>query len=192
MTRSPRPAQGNVPPAPAGRIPVWGGGVRVMHWVLAAAVAAAWLTSGDAHGRWHSLAGYVAVATVAVRATWGVACGRRSARLSRCLRFPRQLAAYAGAMRRGAGRRWLGHNPLGSAMVLALLACTAAASFTGWLFTTDRFWGYRWLSSLHLVLAWTLLVLAGLHVAGVAWTSLRHRENLVWSMLVGHKARRPG
>jgi cytochrome b len=175
--------------APA-RVPVWDAGVRLLHWLLAASVAWAWLSSTDAHGRWHALAGYIAAAVVLARLGWGVACGRRSARLARSLRFARAALAHARELAHGAGRRYLGHNPLGSVMVLALLACTAATSFTGWLFTTDRFWGYRWLSSLHNALAWLLLALIVLHVTGVVWTSRRQRENLVRAMLTGSKPRR--
>ena len=39
----------------------------------------------------------------------------------------------------------------------------------------------------HVFFAELLLVLAALHVAGVAFTSIRHRENLVAAMLHGKK-----
>lgn len=32
---------------------------------------------------------------------------------------------------------------------MALLADAIAAGFTGWLFTTDRFWGVAWVEELH-------------------------------------------
>ncbi len=47
----------------------------------------------------------------------------------------------------------------------------------------------RPLATLHRLLAWLLLALTGLHVAGVACTSWRHRENLVASMFTGRKRR---
>ena len=72
-------------------------------------------------------------------------------------------------------------------MIVALLAVTAGASLTGWLFSTDRFWGAQWLALLHSVLADILLFLILLHVAGVIFTSLRQAENLVSSMLHGRK-----
>ena len=58
---------------------------------------------------------------------------------------------------------------------------------TGWLYTTDRFWGVEWVGELHEGLAEALLVLIALHVAGVAFASWRHHENLVAAMLHGRK-----
>jgi cytochrome b len=116
--------------------------------------------------------------------------GRRSARLSRCLRFPKQIAPYFNRLLKGRERRFLGHNPLGSGMVIALLSCVSVVCFTGWLFTTDRFWGYGWLSSLHYLLAWLLVILIVAHIAGALFTGLRHRENLVIAMITGNKPRR--
>mgnify|MGYP003344404657 CR=1 FL=1 len=64
-------------------------------------------------------------------------------------------------------------------MILALLGTVGLSVASGWLFTTDRFWGVEWVEELHEGLATTVLVLAALHVAGVVVTSLRHREDLV-------------
>ncbi len=83
--------------------------------------------------------------------------------------------------------RHIGHNPLGGWMVLALLADAIATGFTGWLYTTDRFYGYEWLANLHGVLGEALIPLLLLHLGGVVLTSRHHRENLVAAMLHGKK-----
>ena len=72
-------------------------------------------------------------------------------------------------------------------MVVALLALVALVGFTGWLYTTDRFWGVPWVEELHESLSDALFAFVALHIAGVAFTSLRHRENLVAAMLHGRK-----
>lgn len=72
-------------------------------------------------------------------------------------------------------------------MIVALLFTVTLVGATGWLYTTDRFWGVTWVESLHAVLADALLALVGLHVAGVLYASFRHRENLVGSMVSGRK-----
>jgi len=72
--------------------------------------------------------------------------------------------------------------------LLALIACVIGLALTGWLYTTDRFWGDETVDAIHQVLAWTLLTLAALHVSGVVLTSIRHRENLVRAMFNGKKS----
>ena len=170
----------------APRVPVWDRPVRLLHWLLLAAVATAWLTTLG-FTQFHRAAGYAAAAVVAARLAWGVV-GSRHARFAGFLRGPRAAAAYALALAKGRAPRYLGHNPLGAWMVVALLACVAALGLTGWLYTrTDLFFGEPWLESLHAALAWLLLGLVALHIAGVAFTSWRHRENLVRAMVDGTK-----
>ena len=76
---------------------------------------------------------------------------------------------------------------LGTAAFVALLMAVTGTALTGWLQTTDAFWGSEVMEEIHEALATLILVLAALHVAGVVVESLRHRENLVLSMLTGTK-----
>jgi len=168
---------------------VWDPLTRIAHWTLAASVLAAWATSEadvEALKRAHEWLGYAALAVVALRLAWG-AIGPRYARFSQFVPSPRRTLAYARAVLAFTERRYVGHNPLGGWMVVALLAMAAAAGLSGWLSVTDRFWGVKWVQELHEVLANTLLLLVALHVAGVVFTSVRHRENLVRAMLTGRK-----
>lgn len=168
-----------------GRHAVWDPVVRVLHWTLAASIAAAWLTRHGG-GVWHERIGYASLAIVASRLAWGW-IGPRYARFSHFVRPPAATLEYAGQMLAGKERRHIGHNPLGGWMILALLSITALAGLSGWLFITDAFWGVAWLEDLHEGLAIFLLVLIALHVAGVAAASWRHRENLVAAMIHGRK-----
>ena len=95
--------------------------------------------------------------------------------------------AYARAILNHTEARYVGHNPLGGWMVVALLADAIATGLTGWLYTTDRFWGVQWVEELHSLLGHALIPLLLLHVAGAVFTSWRHRENLIAAMLHGRK-----
>lgn len=166
-------------------VPVWDRAVRSLHWLLAGAVAWAWISTLTGFQA-HEAAGYVALAVLAARTAWGFV-GSPPARFGRFVRRPRDTLAYVAQLRAGHEPRYLGHNPLGAWMVLALLACVAGTALTGWLYTTDAFWGMAWLEQLHRLLAWLLLGLIALHVTGVLVTSRRHRENLVRAMIDGRK-----
>ena len=164
---------------------VWDPAVRVLHWALAAAFALAWATT-EWLGPWHQPVGYAALAIVAARIAWGFV-GPRYARFAQFVHGPRRTWAYAALALAGREPRHLGHNPLGAWMVLALYACVAALALTGWLYTSDRFWGDETVERVHVALAWTMLALVALHIAGVAVASFRHRENLLAAMLGGDK-----
>ena len=166
---------------------VWDPLLRTLHWALAASVALAWATT-EWLGRWHQPAGYAALAIVAARIVWGVA-GGRYARFAQFVRTPRATWRYTALALTGREPRYLGHNPLGACMVIALFACIVALGLTGWLYRTDRFWGDETVERIHQTLAWTLLALVVLHVLGVAFASWRHRENLIVAMLDGQKRR---
>ena len=167
------------------RVRVWDRPVRLLHWTLAAAIALAWLTA-EGNVSWHERLGYVALAAVALRIVWGFA-GSGHARFSDFVRSPRETLAYARSVLNGTEERHLGHNPLGGWMALLLWLLAAATGVTGWLYTTDSFFGEAWLDQLHEALAWAILAAVALHLAGVAFTSWRQRENLVRAMLGGHK-----
>lgn len=164
---------------------VWDPLVRIGHWTLVAAIVSAWFTRHGG-GRIHEWAGYAVIAVVLLRLAWGVV-GAGHARFSGFVRPPAVTLRYAQLVIAGREPRYLGHNPLGGWMIVALLGCALLAAASGWLYTTDRFWGVAWVEQLHEGLSNLLFVLAGLHLAGVVVESLRHRENLAGAMLHGKK-----
>ena len=170
-------------PEPSVRI--WDLFVRACHWLLALSVALAWFTR-EGGGAWHEWLGYAALLLVALRGVWGWT-GPAPARFAHFVRSPSVTLRYAGQLLSRRESRYLGHNPLGGWMILLLLASVAAAGITGWLYTTDAYWGDAGMERLHYLCAIVLLVLVALHVAGVVVTSLLQRENLVASMIHGRK-----
>jgi cytochrome b len=179
--RDSRPAE-----VPA-EVKVWDPLVRVLHWSLLAAFVAAWATA-DELDRIHIVAGYVVMGLVAVRIVWGFV-GPRHARFADFVRGPSQVAAYLGDILRFRARRHLGHNPAGGAMIVALLVMLGIVSATGFMMTTDAFWGVAWVEEAHELAVNATLGLVALHVAGVALASFEHGENLVRAMFTGRKRR---
>ena len=166
-------------------IRVWDPLVRTFHWTLALSFAVAWLSS-EPSGRLHELAGYVVGVLVLARVAWGF-LGSGYARFSQFVQPPAAVAAYLGSIATGSERRFIGHNPAGGAMIVILLASMMATATTGWLLTTDAFWGSLAVQRVHSILADGVLLLVLAHLGGVALASVRHRENLVRAMVLGDK-----
>ena len=166
-------------------VKVWDLLVRAGHWSIVIGIIAAWFT----RGKWHEWIGYAVLAVVTVRVLWGWIArgGSRYARFTQFVQSPANTITYGRQILAHAEPRHLGHNPLGGWMIVALLVTIAGVCITGWLFTTDRFWGVEWMEELHEGLTYLLLGLAALHISGVIFSSLRHKENLVAAMIHGRK-----
>jgi len=121
-----------------------------------------------------------------MRIVWGFV-GTRYARFANFVKGPRAVAAFMSDTMRLKAPRYLGHNPAGGAMILALLAMLIGLSVTGYMMTLDQYWGSKALEEVHEVMAYATLVLVALHVAGVVLAGIEHGENLVVSMITGRK-----
>lgn len=170
--------------AATGQVRVWDPLLRLFHWSLALVIAVAFLAEDSA---WlHETAGYGAAGLVLFRLGWGV-IGPRHARFADFVTSPAQVKAYLLSLLSGHPRRYLGHNPAGGWMILALLALIGLTAGTGILSTRDAFWGNKLLEDVHEATANLTLVCIFIHLAGVAVSSLAHRENLVRAMITGAK-----
>lgn len=164
---------------------VWDMPVRLFHWLLAAAFAAAFAT-GDAD-RWrdlHALLGYTIVALVGFRLAWGV-FGTRHARFSAFPPAPAAAFAYVRALLAGRPEHHVGHNPAGAIAIYLLLALALVSGLSGLAAYAEL--GGKWAEEVHEALANAMLAVVVVHVAGVIVGSLAHRENLALAMLTGRK-----
>jgi cytochrome b len=166
-------------------IRVWDRFVRVFHWSTVALFASVYLSSDQQ--AIHQPLGYVLLVLVLARIVWGF-IGSRHARFRDFVHRPGTIRAYLRDLRQGRARRYLGHNPAGGAMVIAILAMLVLVIFSGWLSETDRFFGVPWVDHLHHISAHLLMLMVLVHVAGVLVSSVLHRENLVRAMLTGRKS----
>ncbi len=110
-------------------IKVWDPLVRLFHWSLVAAFVVAYLT-GDELEDVHVVAGYVIVGLVLFRLIWGFV-GTQHARFSDFVFAPSTVIAYLKDMIAFRAKRYIGHNPAGGAMVIALLISLSMATLSG-------------------------------------------------------------
>ena len=120
----------------------WDTPTRLFHWTLVALMACAWISSeyadaiGDAELRWHRWTGYAILVVVAWRLLWGLV-GSSTSRFVNFVRWPWAAAGYGLDLLRGRNRHFLGHNPIGAYMILALLGLVALQGILG-LFTLEH------------------------------------------------------
>jgi cytochrome b len=178
------------------QVKVWDPLVRLFHWSLPVAFVVAYLTQEQAYDT-HLAAGYTILGLVLVRLVWGF-IGTRHARFGDFVRGPRAVVGYLKALAAGRAPRYLGHNPAGGAMILALIATLlvialsgialdAAENRAGPLGGTQLF---LYLDPIMTVHAWSsdlALVLIAVHVLAVIHASRALGENLVRAMITGRK-----
>lgn len=178
---------------------VWDPLVRLFHWGLAGSFAIAFLTEDDLLAL-HVWAGYLILGLIFIRVLWGFV-GTRHARWSDFVKQPTEIFTYLKAAIRSRAARYLGHNPAGGAMVVALMLSVTLTGLSGLavygaqelsgpmaplLSGLSEGWAHA-LEDIHEVVANLTLLLVLLHLAGVALASLQHRENLVRAMITGLK-----
>jgi cytochrome b len=159
--------------------------VRVFHWSLVALFVIAYVT-GDEIEKVHIAAAYATAGLLALRIVWGF-IGSRHARFGDFVRSPRAALRYIRDTLLLRARRYVGHNPAGGLMVIALIVMLAVTCLTGYLMTTDAYWGSEAMEEVHGALANATVALIALHVLGVLAASFEHRENLVKAMVTGRK-----
>ncbi|MDQ0509424.1 cytochrome b/b6 domain-containing protein [Ancylobacter amanitiformis] len=186
---------------PPATVLAWDLPTRVAKWLLAALVGLAFASRywGDGGLVWHQWNGLAILVVLVFRVLWGLV-GGSTARFSRFLRGPGAVLSYGVAMLRGRPPHFLGHNPAGGWMVIALLGVVGAQALTG-LFTTDDIAVYAPLTNVvsdetmarasawHQQIYPILLVLLGLHVAANLAHSFLGGDNLITAMITGRKPR---
>jgi len=178
---------------------IWDIFIRIFHWSLLATFAITYLTEDD-FPVLHTYAGYTMMALIALRLIWGF-IGSRHARFSSFIVKPSAVIEYMKEVVQFRAKRYLGHNPAGGVMVVALLISLSMTLLFGLLtYGAAEFSGplaslaggvndtvANIFKELHEFFANFTVLLVALHVFGVAIASFQHGENLVRSMLTGYK-----
>ncbi|HJU71276.1 MAG TPA: cytochrome b/b6 domain-containing protein [Paucimonas sp.] len=171
------------------RILVWDAPVRVFHWLMVFSFAGAYLTAESERWRLlHVTLGYTMAGLVGFRILWGL-IGPRYARFSSFVRGPKAIARYLGTLLRNQPEHHTGHNPAGALAIVMLLGLTLAVAASGWGAYNDM--AGEWLEEAHEAAANVMLIIVGIHIAGVIVSSWLHHENLVGAMISGRKPGSP-
>ena len=182
-------------------IRVWDLPTRLFHWTLAVTLVGS-VVSAKIGGNamvWHFRFGFVVLALVTFRLLWGVLGGRWS-RFASFMYAPATVLRYLRGRAQPDEQLEVGHNPLGSFSVFALLGLLAVQVSTG-LVADDEIANLgplnRFVSSATAGQAtswhkaygqWILITLVVLHVAAILYYLLKKRQNLIRPMLVGDKS----
>lgn len=188
-----------------GKVRAWDLPTRLFHWLLAALIAAAWASwryseaLGDPTLSYHRWIGHAVLVLLVFRILWGFV-GSSTSRFSAWLYWPWTAAAYLFSLLSGRSRPYLGHTPVGSYMILALIAVTTAQAFLGLLtvehndvtagplyrlISEDRQqqignW-HRWM------FYWVILPLVAIHILANVLYGLVKKDPLITGMITGRK-----
>ncbi|MBS0189091.1 MAG: cytochrome b/b6 domain-containing protein [Planctomycetes bacterium] len=166
---------------------IWDLPTRLFHWLLSAGFIAA-AVIGLAIGEhsplfpYHAIIGLTIALMVVLRVVWGIV-GTRYARFGSFIFGPAAVIEYMKGALIGGGKRHLGHNPGSAVAIFALLALVLALAVTGFMMGQ----GNEAIKEVHEILAWTTVGVVVVHVLGVAFHTIRHRENITASMIHGRK-----
>ena len=184
-------------------LPVWDLPTRLFHWLLVVLVAVSFTTGiiGGNAMQYHEWSGFAILDLLVFRIIWGFVGGRPS-RFSDFVKGPAAVWHYATTLVRGNSEGYLGHNPLGGWSVLAMLLVLLIQAATG-LFANDDIisegplylWVSKpvsdWLTAVHRLNRYLIMVLVAIHVAAVLFYLWVKHDNLIKPMITGIKYR-PG
>jgi len=185
-------------------ITVWDLPTRLFHWLLVVLVAVSF-TTGSIGGnamQYHEWSGFAILILLFFRITWGFS-GSEASRFSDFVKGPAAVWRYTTTLVRGKSESYLGHNPLGGWSVLAMLLALLLQAVTG-LFANDDIiiegplylWVSKpvsdWLTGVHRLNRYLIIVLAATHVFAILFYLLAKHENLIKPMISGAKHRPSG
>ena len=170
-------------------VTVWDLPVRLFHWSLVILFAMAWI-SAEEWDKLHEWVGYIIGGLVAFRIVWGL-MGSQHARFTDFLYRPSIVVGYIKDSISLRAKRYIGHNPAGGAMVIALLLSIIVVTVSGIAMTDVLPISGEWIEEIHEAAANFTLLLVAFHIAGVIFASFEHGENLIRSMFTGNKRKNP-
>lgn len=158
---------------------------RLFHWAFAASLSASLAVAFVMEGnkqffRLHMLFGIIALFLLGVRIVMGFA-GSRYSRFSSFPLKPGEVLDYMKSALFGKTKLYAGNNPGSASAAVIMFLLVPALFITGVWMRGEMF------EEVHELLAWSLIAVIMLHLLGLAWHTIRHRENISLVMITGRK-----
>lgn len=184
-------------------IKVWDIPLRVFHWTLVAAFAVAYISEEDFLNV-HVWAGYLIIGLLIFRLVWGF-IGNEYAQFKNFICCPTTSLNYFKDLLAKKSKRYIGHNPAGAAMIVMLLSSILATCLTGlvmlevvsvpkgaqlgsgFIASIIQSGNGESVEEIHDFFANFTVFLVVLHLGGVIYESVLHKEKLAIAMLTGKK-----
>jgi cytochrome b len=172
-------------------IRAWDLPTRLFHWTLAGLFLGAFAVAHLADERSprfaiHMLLGIILLAAIAFRLVWGL-IGSRHARFGAFLHSPAALVRYLKEAVAGRDRPTVGHNPGAAWAIYGMVLLPIALVATGVLAQPKN----ELFEDLHGALGWVMVAAVAAHLAGIAFHTFRHRENIALAMVTGQRRGEP-
>ncbi len=195
-------------------VKVWDILVRLFHWSLVVCFIIAYITSEEGND-WHIYSGYAVLGLILFRVVWGF-IGTKHARFSDFVYPPAEVIDYLKGLLENRPKYYLGHNPIGGWMIIALLVSLFVVSLSGLkVYAIEEGQGpfadtgidisvvknayaeseddedeneeEEFWEEIHEASVNFTLILIFIHVVGVFVAGRIHHENLVLAMITGKK-----
>lgn len=162
---------------------------RLFHWIFAGLFVSAFFIAKTIDDEsptyaYHMLLGIMLAFTAALRIIWGIV-GTRYARFTSFRLHPRDLIEYFGSLVSSKTKRELGHNPASSWAAVAMLIFTFGLAFTGIQMAQGN--NKEFFEEIHELFANAFVLTVLVHIGGVVFHTLRHKDPIALSMVTGQK-----
>lgn len=163
---------------------------RIFHWLFAALFVSAFLIPKifDDESQvfpYHMILGLILAASVLLRIIWGF-FGSTYARFSSFQLKPKDLITYLSQALKSKTTKSIGHNPASSYAAIIMMICSLGLAFSGYQMASRN--NKEFYEEIHEIFANLFLVMAVLHIAGILFHTMRHKEAIGLSMIHGKKS----
>lgn len=179
---------------------VWDLPLRLFHWLLVIAICGAWYTS-EQQGEMvelHMQIGYFILGLTLFRLIWGF-FGTRYSKFSQFFPTPARLSNYFKSLKSSSNDSYVGHNPIGSLMLLLMIFLILAQAISGLFINDDIFSSgpyYGTISAemekvmklIHHNAFDFLLAAIALHISAAFYYRLAKKHDLITPMITGKKS----